>query len=101
MSQPLPLQMQEEIQLLLEQSTVWKGRPLEGKVSIRTLHSDSSDIMWAGVDLKTGEKIQEYWRTKTALHITAKELLAAVETVKSLAKKGGKVELIVENQVAY
>ena len=68
---PDPLQMQEEIQLLLEQITVWKGRPLEGKVAIRTLHSDSSDIMWAGVDLKSGQKFRNIGGPK--LHYTSQQ----------------------------
>ena len=54
---------------------------------MRQLHSDSSQNQWAGVDIKNGTVVQEFWREKGILHINVKELIAATETVKCLAKK--------------
>ena len=53
---------------------------------MRTLHSDSSTHGWAGIDLLTGDVVQEYWRTQIGLHINIKELRAALDTKRSLAK---------------
>ena len=49
----------EEIRLLMKN---WKGRTFGDKVSVRCLHSDSSDKAWAGIDTKTGVLVQEFWR---------------------------------------
>jgi hypothetical protein len=100
-SLPLPPQLQGEVVSVLNLMNVWKGKTLEGKVPVRHLHSDSSDTMWAGVDLVSGSRVQEHWRERGVLHITVKELAAAVDTVKSLAKPGDVVRLGVDNQVAY
>ena len=64
----------------------WKGRQFQGKCSVRHLHSDSSSHGWAGVDLKNGGAVQEFWRDQQGLHINVKELMAAIHTVKSLAR---------------
>lgn len=79
----------------------WKGRIFQGKVPVRELHSDSSHHGWAGVDLTGHQEIQEFWRTKTGWHINCKELFAAVNTIKSLAKKREHVTLAVDNSVAF
>ena len=44
---------------------------------------------------------QEFWREKSALHINVKELEAAINTVKSLAKRHEKVSLCVDNSVTF
>ena len=67
----------------------------------KTLHSDSSDQAWAGVDLQNNLVVKEFWRHQIHLHINQKELLAAVNTVKSLAKPKDNVLLTVDNQVTY
>jgi len=79
----------------------WEGRQLQGKSVIRTLHSDSSGFGWAGVDLKTGQKVHEFWRSEAGLHINIKELRAAISTVKTLAQPGEKVFLTVDNSVTW
>ena len=100
-SLPLSPLLKEEIFHLLDLMKCWKGRKLEGQVPVRQLHSDSSDFMWAGLDLKTQRRVQEYWRQDGVLQITVKELKAAVETVKSLSHPKEVVSLGVDNQVAY
>ena len=100
-SLPIPPPLQGEVQKLLDLMSVWKGRSLDGRVPVRQLHSDSSDTMWAGVDLHTQSRVQEYWRGEGVLHITVKELKAAVDTVRSLAQPGEVVQLGVDNSVAY
>lgn len=57
--------------------------------------------MPGGLDPKTGLFIQDFWRENSSLHINEKEILAAVATVQSLAKKGEKIRLNVDNMVAY
>ena len=68
---------------------------------MRELHSDSSQEAWAGVDVTSGQIVQEYWREKRHLHINVKELEAAINTVKSLAKPGEHVTLKVDNSVTF
>ena len=68
---------------------------------MRKLHSDSSNHTWAGLDIKNGTVVQEFWREKGVLHINVKELIAATETVKSLAKEKELVHLSVDNSVAF
>jgi hypothetical protein len=45
--------------------------------------------------------VQEFWREQSTLHINQKELVAAVATIKSLAKPRETVVLHVDNQVTY
>ena len=78
----------------------WSGRPFPVKAT-RVLHSDSSTLGWGGLDPRTGEKIQEFWREEKVLHINVKEMEAAINTVRSLAKPGETVQLCVDNQVIY
>ena len=33
-----------------------------GKIPLRQLHSDSSNHAWAGLDIKNGTVVQEFWR---------------------------------------
>ena len=79
----------------------WVGRPFLNNNKRRELHSDSSTLAWGGLDIGTGQFVQEFWREKSALHINVKELEAAIATVKSLAKKGETVVLSVDNSVAF
>jgi len=98
--QPLPPCLQSqlvEIKSLLE---TWPGRKMEGKVVLRHLQSDLSGIGWAGQDLVEGTTLHEFWRDQQGLHINVKKLFAALQTVRSLAKKGEKVHLGVDNSVA-
>ena len=55
---------------------------------------------WGGVDSTQQSFIQEYWRGEHTLHINAKELKAAVQTIKSFAQKEESILLNIDNQVA-
>ena len=88
-----------EVKTILE---TWVGRPFQTQEKPqRELHSDSSTHAWAGLDLKSGKFVQEFWRGKASLHINVKELEAAIATVKSLARPRKKFLLSVDNLVAY
>jgi hypothetical protein len=87
----------KEVKILLEN---WSGRPFPQNAT-RELHSDSSTHAWGGLDVKTGQFVQEFWRNQSVLHINVKELSAAINTVKSLSKPGETVSLSVDNQVIY
>ena len=76
------------------------GRAFPSKPT-RELFSDSSTWAWGGLDSQSGRKIQDFWRARHVLHINQKELFAAVETVKALAKPKETVVLHVDNQVAF
>ena len=65
------------------------------------IHSESSDFCWGGKDLKTGQIVTDYWRSQKTLHINIKELSAAVQVVKTLAKEGEHITLGVDNLIAY
>ena len=78
----------------------WGGRPFLEKPT-RTLHSDSSDLGWGGIDPTSGKFVQEYWREKSYLHINVKEMAAAINTVQSLSKPNENVLLCVDNQVLF
>ena len=100
-----PLEMlsalQQEVRGLNQLTSSWTGRPFQEKVVVRKLHSDSSNHGWAGVDIVNGTVVQEFWREKNGLHINVKELDAAVQTVKSLAKPKEVVYLSVDNSVVF
>ena len=96
---PEPLKVQvKEIGILIQ---TWKGRKFQGKATVRELHSDSSQEAWAGVDVTSGQMVQEFWREKRHLHINVKEMEAAINTVRSLAKPGEHVTLKVDNSVTF
>jgi transcriptional regulator of met regulon len=101
---PIPQALKDQVKemgLLMEK---WKGRTFQGKIPVRELHSDSSQEAWAGVDVTSGQitqMVQEFWRDKKGLHINVKELEAAINTVKSLAKPGEHVLLKVDNSVTF
>ena len=95
----IQLEVKNQVMEMAEIIKAWKGRTFGGKTPIRNLHSDSSQESWAGVDLTTPKLVQEFWRDQRSLHINVKELKAAINTVQSLAKKGEKVSLSVDNTV--
>ena len=95
---PILKQQVKEMNSLMEQ---WKGRKFQGKAPVRFLHSDSSQKAWAGVDVTTGALVQEFWRERQILHINVKELEAAINTVRSLAKPKEHVCLKVDNSVTF
>jgi hypothetical protein len=97
----IPQALQQEVRELNHLTSTWPGRPFQEKVVARKLHSDSSNHGWAGVDIGQGTVVQEFWREKNGLHINVKELDAAVQTVKSLAKPKEVVHLSVDNSVAF
>jgi hypothetical protein len=45
------------------------------------------------LDIKSGNFIQEFWRdiNKTPLHINKQELIAAINTIKSLSRGGNSI----------
>ena len=51
--------------------------------------------------MTNGSLVQEFWREKQVLHINVKELEAAINTVKSLAKPKEHVCLKVDNSVTF
>ena len=97
----LPWELQQQVKEMNHVMEQWKGRSFLGKIPVRELHSDSSQEAWAGVDITSGTTIQEFWRNKSGLHINVKELEAAINTVKSLAKKKEHVSLKVDNSVTF
>ena len=99
--QPVPLEIFQQVKELGSLMNTWQGRCLGGLVAVRNLHSDSSDQAWAGVDVGTGNLVQDFWRERGSLHINVKELHAAVNTVMSLSKAKEKVHLRVDNSVVF
>ena len=91
-------QQVKEMHLLMEE---WKGRTFQGKTTVRELHSDSSQEAWAGVDVTSGKMVQEFWRSRSILHINVKELEAAINTVQYLAKPKEHICLKEDNAVTY
>jgi hypothetical protein len=79
----------------------WQGRSFQGQSPVRKIHSDSSTQGWGALDLTSGAKLHEFWRSEKGLHINIKELKASISAVQSLAKPGETVFLTVDNQVAY
>jgi hypothetical protein len=79
----------------------WRGRSFSGLSPVRKIFSDSSTQGWGAVDLTSGAKLQEFWRSDLGLHINIKELKASISACQSLAKEGETVFLTVDNQVAY
>ena len=97
----IPADLQQQVRQMKGIMEDWKGRTFQGKTPVRVLHSDSSQEAWAGVDVTSGQIVQEFWRDKSGLHINVKELEAAINTVKSLAKAGEMVSLSVDNSVTF
>ena len=99
--QKIPSALQAEVREKKEVLLNWEGRQFQHRATIRRLQSDASQTGWAGVDLTENRQIQEFWRDQQGLHINIKELHAAIQTVKSLAKPKEQVNLSVDNTVAY
>ena len=97
---PISAEIKKELKKVGEILDSWSGRNFPQKAG-KILFSDSSDWGWGGLNPNTGEQIQEYWREQSHLHINLKEMLAAINTVKSLSKAHENVELNVDNQVIY
>jgi len=98
---PVPSILKDQVLEIKNLMQTWEGRTLGGLTPVRELHSDSSDLAWGGIDLTSGQAVQEFWREESVLHINVKELNAAIHTIKSLAKEGEIVHLCVDNSVAY
>ena len=92
--------LHQEVLNLRDTMLSWRGRVMEVVVPVQKLYSDASNFGWAGVDVSTRNCIQEFWRGNDGLHINVRELHAATTSVKSLAKEGEKVHLMVDNSVA-
>ena len=99
--QKVTKKLQKELQEVKDLLQKWEGRQFQHRANIRKLQSDASQTGWAGVDLTENRPIQEFWRDQQGLHINIKELHAAIQTVKSLAKPKEQVNLSVDNTVAY
>ena len=97
-SHPIPESLKAEVRELKSLLLGWKGRPFSQSQPVRTIHSDSSDWAWAGVDCK-GNLVRDFWRQQSTWHINLKELAASVKAVKSLARQGEHIQLAVDNTV--
>ena len=97
----IPSLLQDQIREIKDLTLHWDGRAFGSTKTTRFLASESSQESWAGLDLKTGKAIQEFWRGEKILHINLKELRAAVNCVMSLAQKRDKVHLLVDNSVTF
>ena len=78
----------------------WEGRPFYSPHQ-REIHSDSSQLAWGALDLKTKQILHNFWREEKDMHINYKELLAATLAVQGLGKPKEHILLSVDNIVAY
>ena len=69
-------------------------------MSVRHLHSDTSNFGSGALDITSGQCLHEFWRDQKDWHINVKELHAAIAAVEGLAKPGEKVHIAVDNTVA-
>ena len=99
--QEIPQLLVDQVKQVKDLLQNWPGRPFLNSTPERHLHSDASNLGWAGVDMASGNLVQEFWRGDQDMHINAKELHAAISTVKSLAKSGEKVQISVDNAVTW
>ena len=51
----------------------WQRKKFQSKVNAMVLHSDSSDYVWAGVNVSKN-LVHDFWRGKGHLHINWKDL---------------------------
>ena len=98
---PIPVELKKQVVEVKELLQNWKGREFGGPTSVRNIHSDSSTQGWGAIDLTSGQKLQDFWRSEQGLHINLKELKAAMAAVESFAKEGETIQLTVDNRVAY
>lgn len=96
----IPQDLKEQLLSVKSLLDNYNGRPFPEKHT-KTLHSDSSTLGWAGLDLGSGHFVQDFWRDQVHLHINVKELKAAIDTVRSFARPHSVVQLSVDNQVAF
>jgi hypothetical protein len=97
---PIQEEVKTQLQDVREILQTWGGRPFPSPAT-RHLESDSSTFGWGGLDLQAGTQLQEFWRKDSHLHINVKELIAAISTLRSLARKKDTVSLTVDNKVSY
>ena len=97
----IPLDLKIQLKNLTIMFQKWEGRPFLTTRLHRKMAADSSDWAWGGIDLTSGHCLQEFWRSQAGLHINVKEVLAAIHTVKSFAKKNEKVFLLVDNTTTF
>jgi hypothetical protein len=98
---PIPQVLKDQVVEIGQLLKEWQGRGFESRSPVRKIYSDSSMEGWGALDLTSGEKLQEFWRSERGLHINIKELKAAIAATQSLAKQGETVFLTIDNQVAY
>ena len=101
LSLPIPADLKAQVLEIGSLLKAWEGRAFAGRSPVRKIHSDSSTQGWGAIDLTSGAKLHEFWRTEMGLHINIKELKASIAAVQSLAQPGETVYLSVDNQVAY
>jgi hypothetical protein len=97
---PIPENLRQQILEVKDLLQTWQGRPFVSP-SQREIHSDSSTLAWAGLDINTKRFVHDFWREDQFLHINLKELKAAIASVKSLSLPGEDILLSVDNLVAY
>ena len=77
----------------------WPGRPFVAPPKGEFLRTPQ--IWPGGVDPESGAQVSEFWRDKSHLHINVKELQAAMDSIRSLARPGEVVKVHVDNSVAF
>ena len=97
----IPENLKQEVLSLHNLLSAWPGRKFQQQNVHRHLAADSSTTAWAGLDLTGGHLIQEFWRNSSGLHINVKELWAALNTIRSLAKRNEKIHLQVDNSTTF
>ena len=95
----IPETLKQEVRDLNSLTQNWPGRPFLAKPQM-TLHSDSSNFGWAGLNLTTRQAIHDFWRDDKS-HINQKELRAAVKTAMAFGQPNSTVALGVDNSVTF
>ena len=62
--------------------------------------SDASTHAYGGLHLRGHHLVHRYWRHLTPCHINLKEVSAAMHTIRTMARKGDLVKMLVDNTVA-
>ena len=97
---PIPEDLKVQIREIKDTILEWTGRDFTRQPQ-KTLYSDSSGTGWAGLNPETGALVHDFWREKIDWHINLKELMAATNTVQSLAQPGQTICLRVDNSVTF
>ena len=97
---PVPTEVREELRLCKDILLQWPGRYMLGRAPTRRFASDASTHAYGGLDLRGHHLVHGYWRHLTPWHINLKEVSAAMDTIRAMARKGDLVKILVDNTVA-